>query len=810
MKVSLSWLKEYIPVDMRVTDLTDRLTMAGLEVDSVEDRYAWLQTVRVARVVSVDAHPRADKLKLCRVDAGDHTVQVVCGAPNVIPGMLSPLALPGTVFPNGKRLDTGIIRGEASEGMLCSEAELELGADAGGIMTLNDGDGSGDRFTVGVPLPEALDLSDAVLEIDLTPNRPDCLSLMGVAREIGFFQNQNIIRPKIRLPRGQGDIHDRTSVTIEAPSHCPRYAARLIDDIAVRPSPFWLQDRLLSVGLRPINNVVDVTNFVMMETGQPLHAFDFDQLAGRRIVVRTAAEGELFTTLDNKERTLTADMLMICDGERPVAVGGVMGGLNSEISSGTTRVLIESAYFDPISIRRTAKTLGLGTDASHRFERGVDPDGTIFALNRAVQLMIETGGGSLVDGVIDERPIRVDNPAIDLSIAAVNRHLGIQLTRDAVADMLRALEFTVTRETEDRMQVLPPSFRVDVFRPEDLMEEVARLWGYNNIPVTFPRLPAEGVSFDPRLVLRNRVKDLMAGFGFAETINYSFVDEASVDKLRLKTDDPRRRMLHILNPLTEDQSVMRTSLIPGLLAVMGRNISQQNRNLKLFEVGMTFLSNGQEALPDEFEMAAGLWTGLRHSAAWFARDTACDFYDLKGVVEGLLRALGVSDVRYTAARHGECDYARPGHTAVITAGGNPVGLVGELHPEVVKHYGLKQTGYLFELHLDRIRPLFSDIRHARPLPKFPATARDITLIVDRSIEAGAIVAAVSGARNPLVEETFLFDVYEGENLPDEKKSVSIRIVYRSPDETLEDEVVTPLHEKISTELMQTFNASFPA
>jgi len=804
MKVSLSWLKEYIPVDMTVTELTDRLTMAGLEVDSVEDRYAWLNSVRIGRVLSVEPHPKADNLKLCQVDIGDRTVHVVCGAPNVAPGMLSPLALPGTVFPNGKRLGKDVIRGESSDGMLCSEAELELGIDASGIMVIAEA-----AITVGTPLSKALNLSDTTLEIDLTPNRPDCLSLMGVAREIGFFQNKKIVRPEIRLPRGDGNIHEQTSVTIEAPEHCPRYAARLIEGTQVKSSPFWLQDRLLSVGLRPINNVVDVTNFVMMETGQPLHAFDFDQLAEHRIVVRTAIEGEKFTTLDGKERSLSADMLMICDGEGPVAVGGVMGGLNSEIEAGTTRVLIESAYFNPVSIRKTAKTLGLGTDASHRFERGVDPEGALFALNRAAQLMLDIGGGRLVEGFIDEHPIRVDNTSIALSIPTVNQQLGIVLSRDAVSEMLQAIEFTVTHEAEDLLRVMPPSFRVDVFRPEDLIEEIARLWGYNKIPVTFPRLPSEGVRFDPHIVLRNRIKDLMAGYGFAETINYSFVDETAVDKLRLKPEAPQRRMLHILNPLTEDQSVMRTSLLPGLLATVGRNFAQQNRNLKLFEVGMTFLSNGQVRLPDEIEMVTGLWTGTRQPIAWFTRETDCDFYDLKGVVEALATDLGISDLQFSAAPDSACDYTRPGHTAVITAGANRVGIMGELHPEVAKRYSLKQTAFIFELQLDLLRPLVSDTKQAQPIPKFPSTTRDITLIVDRAVEAGAVVTTVAEAQEPLVEEAFLFDVYDGKNLPEGKKSISIRIVYRSPNETLEDNVVSPVHAKISICLMQAFNATFP-
>ena len=389
MKVSLSWLKEYVPIHLPVSDLADALTMAGLEVEAVEDRYAYLETVAVGRVVEVMPHPNADRLKLCRVDGGNGVVPVVCGAPNVVAGMNAPLACVGTLLPNGTLLERSVIRGEVSEGMLCSELELGLGPDGSGIMAL-DAD-----FQPGVSLKAALQLSDFTFEIGLTPNRPDCLSMMGVAREIAAIEGVDLNLPVFSLPDTEGDIGDFTSVSIDAPEHCPRYAARLLDHISVAPSPHWLQDRLRSVGVRPINNLVDVTNFVMLETGQPLHAFDFDNLAGHRIVVRTAVEGEPFTTLDQKGRRLSEQMLMICDGEKPVAVGGVMGGLNSEIEASTTRVLIESACFDPISIRKTSKALGLNTDASHRFERGVDPDGTLFALDRAAGLMAELGQGAL-------------------------------------------------------------------------------------------------------------------------------------------------------------------------------------------------------------------------------------------------------------------------------------------------------------------------------------------------------------------------------------------------------------------------------
>ena len=410
MKASISWLNDYTSINMDVQPLANALTMAGLEVESVTDRFDYLNQVVVGRIIEVKPHPNADKLKLVEVDVGNQTLAIVCGAPNIANDILAPVALPGTVFPNGFTLEKSIIRNVESEGMLCSEAELGLGADKSGIMVLKS------SLKIGEKLSKALKLSDAVIEIDLTPNRPDCLSMIGIAREIGAIQKTKLKYPDMSLSDSGNDIAGLTSVTIQAPDHCPRYTARLLTDITVGPSPFWLADRLMSVGMKPINNIVDITNFVMMETGQPLHAFDYDRLAENRIVVRKANEGELFTTLDMNERKLTSDMLMICDGEKPVAVGGVMGGLNSEIEETTTRVLIESAYFNPVSTRKTSKKLGLNTEASHRFERGIDPEGTVSALNRAAMLMVKIGGGKLIDGIIDEYPKKILPKTITLKI----------------------------------------------------------------------------------------------------------------------------------------------------------------------------------------------------------------------------------------------------------------------------------------------------------------------------------------------------------------------------------------------------------
>ncbi len=807
MKVSLSWLKDYIPINLDAADLAEALTMAGLEVDSVADRYAYLNSVVVGRVVEVDRHPNADKLVVCRVDAGDRMSSVVCGAPNVEPGMLASLAKPGTVFPDGSQLNKSVIRGISSEGMLCSDAELGLGIDSSRIMALEASLKVGDR------LADALALHDVVFEFDLTPNRPDCLSVIGIAREIAAIQKTPVKYPDYSIEDQNDTIHGATSVKIEAPDHCPRYSARLVENVTVKASPFWLQDRLLSVGLRPINNIVDITNFVMMETGQPLHGFDFDFLAENRIVVRTAAEGETFTTLDEKERRLGAEMLMICDGAKPVGVGGVMGGLNSEIEATTSRVLIEGAYFNPVSIRRTSKKLGLGTDASHRFERGVDPEGTVRAVNRAAKLMVELGGGSLVEGIIDEYPKPQAAKSVELSVKRTHRLLGIEPDAKRIKDLLESIEFDVktiaSEDSDQRLTVVPPTFRVDVSRPEDLMEEVARLSGYNNIPTTFPAIPAEGRMSDGYLGLRNRIKMLMNGFGFTEAITYSFASEASGDHLRFKEDDSRRSFIHILNPLTEDQTVMRTSLLPGLIEAASYNIARQVKNLKLFEIGKTFIRSDQQDLPLEPEILTALWTGTQREASWHGREVPCDFYDSKGAVEGLIQALKLDKVRFSKMPADACDYTRPGYTAQILADGLQLGLVGELHPDVRKNFDLKQPAFIFELELDKIAALIPPSTGSKSIPRFPAIYRDITIIVDRRIETQTVLDAVEDIGEKLVEQLHLFDVFEGDPIAEGKKSVSFRVTYRSSIKTLEDEDVNDLHRAITDKLLKSFDATLP-
>lgn len=803
MKASLSWLNEYVSIEMETDALADALTMAGLEVESVSDRYDYLDSVVSGRIVDIHPHPNSDELTVCAVDVGDRKVSIVCGAPNVQKDLVVPVAFPGTRFPEGFVLENKAVRGVISDGMLCSEMELELGADTSGIMILEPG------TSIGVSLARALNLSDTVLEIDLTPNRPDCLSIIGIAREIAALQKTQLRYPDIHVRGEEGSISDSSSVTIDVPDHCPRYAARLLTDITVAPSPFWLQDRLLSIGLRPINNIVDITNFVMMETGQPLHAFDFDRLAQHRIVVRLAKQREALATLDQEQHELTDEMLLICDGEKPVALAGIMGGRNSEIEAGSTKVLIESAYFNPLTIRKASKKLGIISEASHRFERGVDPKGTLVALNRAALLMAGIGGGAMVGGAIDQHPKSIEPTRIRLGIDDTNRFLGINLQQDEIGGLLESIEFKVDHSDSESLEVIHPSFRVDIDRPVDLMEEVARLWGYNNISTTYPLIPAIAKPLNNRLYQRNRIKNILVSLGFSEAINYSFIHPLSGDRMGLDQKDSRRKVVAVLNPLSEEQAVMRTSLIPGILDTMGKNIAQQVRNLRLFEVGNIFIHTEKDRQPEETEMLLGLWTGDREEMSWYDRRTECDFYDIKGVVEGLFDGLDIRQAKFTGAPLDLCRYTLGGVAASIQVENDIVGLVGQLHPKVLDNYDLKQPAFIFELNLGMLYNHITDDKQSRSISAYPATSRDVTLIVDKGVESGALLEHVHALGEVLVESLHFFDVFDGDPIPPSKKSVSFRMTYRSETETLADDRVNDIHRKLTEGLLEAFDATFP-
>ncbi len=811
MKVSLSWLKEYVSVDLEPSVIAEKLTMAGLEVDAVEKIYDYLANIVVAKVENVKKHPNADRLSVCQVDAGTgELIQIVCGAPNVKKGMVVPCALPGAVLPGDKKIKKGVIRGEISCGMLCSAAELRLNTDASGIMDLEE------DVIVGTSLEEALKISDTVFEIDLTPNRPDCLSYIGVAREVGAFTEpkQKVVLPDFTLPKdkiSKKSIHDFAKVQISDPDLCPRYSAGLLFDVTIKPSPFWLQERLESIGLTPINNVVDITNFVMMETGQPLHAFDFDQVAKGKIIVRRAGDDAEFTTLDSKNHKLESDMLMICDGERPVGLAGVMGGENSEILDSTTRVLVDSANFNPVSIRKTAKKTNIATDASHRFERGVDPEGTVKALTRAVSLMAQLCDADIAADYIDEYPNKAVPSEIDLDIEALNSRLGTDLSREAICDILRSVEFDVEKISEVHLRVKVPFFRVDVARPEDLSEEVARLWGYNNIKTSYPLVPAKGRPLDQKIILREQLRQIMTGFSFFEIINYNFINENSCDRLNLSKTDTRRGVETILNPISDQMSVLRSSLIPGLLETMKKNISQQEDTLKLFEIGKVFFATQKGSLPDEREIFAGLITGNRSDQSWYSKKDKVDFFDLKGFIEGSLEALMIKNPVFEKIEDEFCPYYKKGYAAVVKSNNIVLGTLGKIDEKVLKNYGLKQDAFIFDFSLKALQEVLPCSFTVELMPRFPSISRDITIIVDRSIPVAAILEQFEhiSKKESLIEKTFLFDAFEGEPLPEGKKSLSFRVVYRSASKTLREKNIKKLHVNISQSIVELFHADLP-
>ncbi|MDJ0622207.1 MAG: phenylalanine--tRNA ligase subunit beta [Desulfocapsaceae bacterium] len=810
MKFTTDWLQSYVDINgLSVTELTDKLTMLGLEVEAAIPLYEELAPIRIAKILKAAPHPDADKLQVCQVIVGEDEYEIVCGAPNARDGLLTPIALPGTSLPGGLKIKKSKVRGVVSNGMLCSEKELGLSEESDGIMELPENLKHGAQFI------SAMGMKDTQIEVDLTPNRADCASVIGIAREIAGFR-----KAPLKLPVENGEITTTStafSVEIENPDLCPRYAGRLITGVEIKKSPWWLQQRLLSVGLRPINNVVDITNFVMMEYGQPLHAFDFDNLAGGKIVVRTPREDELtFTTLDEKERKLDSQMLMICDGEQPVAVGGVMGGMNSEVSEKTTNILLESACFNDVSIRRTARKLNLSTDASYRFERGVDPGNTVTAMNRAVELLCELAGGSCKEGEgVDVFPGRNKPTAIKLHVSRCNELNGLELSRDQMQELLESIQIDCATEDDDVLIITPPSFRMDLEREADLVEEIARLYGYDNIPIALPEVRLSYPDQDPVRQMRLRTADLLTRIGFSEAINYSFSTPNHLDMMGLPENDSRREQVRLLNPLSEDQSVMRTMLLPGLLENVKRNISFQKTSVKLFETGQIFLPTGENQQPKEATRLAGVLSGNLYgdSHPLFFKQQNCDILDVKGCLEYLLEALrigmvgSVNPISFTVPEEKEV-FVDTGQFLALEADKKVIGYLGKVDANVVKNFGIKQEVYFFDIDFDLLCTLTAAPKAFTSLPVYPSVKRDIALVVPDNVSAGELLASVRESREKLIEYSEIFDIFKGGKIPEGYKSVALSITYRSPTKTLTEKNVEKAHSKIVSMLTDKFGGQF--
>lgn len=797
MLVTYNWLSSYVDLEIAPQDLAHKLTMAGLEVENLYHRYEYLDKVVVCRVAKVEDHPRSDVLKVCQVETDQESFQVVCGAPNVTRGMISALARVGAELPDNDTVKEVDLRGVLSTGNLCSAAELLVGDEASGIISLPDG------TRLGSGLKEALGLDDWVFEIDITPNRPDCLNVLGVAREAAGIVGAKLKYPEIKLEEARVSVEDQASIDILAPDHCPRYVARVINGITIGPSPFWLVDRLAGVGIRAINNIVDITNYVLMEMGQPLHAFDLDRVADHRIVVKTAEEGERFTTLDGEERIMGPEMLMICDGQRPVALAGVMGGLNSEILPITTDVLLESAYFNPVSIRRTAKTLGLSTEASFRFERGIDPVGCAQAADRAAALMAELAGGKVAAGYIDANPIPHQPVKVSFSYSSCNEFLGTNIEPDKMAKTLTGIELKLKGDG-DRVEVDIPPFRVDLTRDVDLYEEVARLVGYDEIPITFPTKKGGSEPRDKSRTARADIREILQGLGLSEVITYSFISSEFSDRLNLPEADPRRRTVRILNPLSEEQVLMRTTLVPGMLEALRRNQAFQVIDLGLFEVGKIFMDQPGQDLPDEPLSLAGLMAGKRTDISWNRESEETDFYDIKGLVEKLLESLNISAPAFTP--NNIPAYYNPAAAASVSVHGSALGYLGRLSDRVAEAFSLKVVPYIFELDLEAMMENMSGERYFKALPRFPAISRDQALVLEKSVDAGRILDFINGLKEEFFAEVSLFDYYQGRQLKKGLKSLAFRFLYRAPDRTLTDEEVSVIHQNIIDKVLKAFKA----
>jgi len=798
MKVSLNWLREYIDITLPLADLADKLTMAGIEVKGMQPVGGGWENIVVGQIVAIDPHPNADRLRLTTVDLGTEKSTVICGAPNlrlgdkvVFAGVGAQLIDPhsGQVF----NLESAKIRGVVSSGMVCSEKELGISDSHEGIVVLPA------EAPVGTPLADYL--GDTVFDLDITPNRPDCLSVIGIAREIAALTGQSLHLPEVSYEEAASPIDQQISVEIVAPDLCPRYCASLVTGAKLAESPAWMQQRLLNCGMRPINNIVDVTNYVMLEYGQPLHAFDYNRIRGKRIIVRRAAAGEVIVSLDGVERTLDKDMLVIADEERAVAIAGVMGGANSEVTEQTTAILLEAANFNPASIHRTGSILRLPSEACMRFERGIRPELTLLALKRATQLIMQLAGGETAQGLADAYPGKLDREPILLSTDKTKRHLGIEFSLDQIVSALSSLGFDCKpAASTSEVWVTAPYWRSDIYQAVDLIEEVARITGYDKIPAAMLSQELPRQNPDPVIGLKQAMRHDLIGYGFQEIITYSLTSLAMLNKLLPKPHPLEPVPLRMANPMTAEQEYLRPNLRANLLTALSGNRRHEDGGIRLFELGKVYLPRPKD-LPAEPEVLCGVMSGSRLERSWQGGDDSFDFYDAKGVVEGLLSQLGI-EASFEASRD---ESLHPIKQAAIVIAGNRLGIVGEVYAKVSQAFEISGAVYLFEIDLTALLPFTIGYKEFQPILRFPAIVRDIALVVDAGVSHQRVKDIISGF--PLVHQVDIFDVYIGDQVPPGKKSLAYRITFQSPTHTLTDEEVNKVQQQILKKLSSELGAT---
>ncbi|MDD4600617.1 Phenylalanine--tRNA ligase beta subunit [bioreactor metagenome] len=805
MLASINWLKDYVEFDQRPAELADRLTMAGVPVATIEELGKDIKNVVTGKITAVTQHPNADKLSVCKVDVGREVVTIVTGATNIKENDIIPVALVGATLPNHAEINASELRGVMSNGMMCSTTEL--GIDSKLIaQDVRDGIYILPADTkIGLDIKEVLGLNDIVLEFELTANRADCFSMIGLAREIAVLTGGSLKKPMVNVREAADEKIGRlTNITIEDSSLCSRFACRILQNIKVGPSPLWMQHRLQAAGMRPISNIVDVTNFVMLEMGQPMHAYDYNLLAKHSIIVRKANPGERLTTLDGQKRELTADMLVIADAMQAVGIAGVMGGLATEVTNRTQTVLLEAASFNGASIRRTSRALGLRSEASGRFERGVDTANIMRALDRAAKLLEDMGACKVCQGVVDNYPNILLPKQVAFTPEQINNYLGSSVEKSTMIDIMKSLEFQIETEN-DKILTTVPTWRGDVSGLADISEEIARVYGYNKIPSTTPFGDINRGSQDYTQSIINTVKTTMTGAGFDEIISYSFSNPQVFDKLNVPENSPLRDAIPILNPITDDFPILRTTLTGGLLQTIVYNLSRKNEDMKIFEVGAVFWPEKLplDKLPNEHLKLCGALVGNRNEFSWDSGRDCVDFYDAKGQVETILNRLGISEYEVSLGEHYSL---HPGKTAQLNKDGEILGIVGEVHPKVLDAFGINRKVYLFEMDIECLTRKAKLIHSYSPLPKFPAVSRDLAVILPIEVSAVDVETAILKSAGSLLKSLTLFDVYMGEQVPAGLKSMAFSLTFQAQDRTLTDVEIDGLLKNTIVHLQETFSA----
>ncbi|WP_350299660.1 phenylalanine--tRNA ligase subunit beta [Peribacillus frigoritolerans] len=790
MFVSYKWLQDYVDLSgINATELADKITKSGIEVEGVEKKSEGLKGVVIGHVIEREQHPNADKLNKCQVDIGaENPVQIICGAPNVDKGQKVAVATVGAVLPGNFKIKKAKLRGEESHGMICSLQELGFESKlvskdyATGIFVFpND-------VEVGKDALEELGLSDEVLELGLTPNRSDALSMLGVAYEVGAILGREVKWPVVEKEEAAEKATDYISVKVEAKEDNPIYIAKIIKDVKIGPSPLWMQTRLMSAGIRPHNNVVDITNYILLEYGQPLHAFDYDRFGSKEIVIRRAKDAEKIVTLDEAERTLTPDHLVITNGSEPVAIAGVMGGADSEVKNDTTNIIIESAYFAGTVVRKASKDHGLRSEASARFEKGVDPARVREAGERAAQLIAQYAGGTVLQGAAEVDELTMEPAVINITLEKINTLLGTSMTVSVVESIFKRLQFGVELDNET-FTITVPTRRGDITIEADLVEEAARLYGYDNIPATLPIGSATPGQLTDYQIKRRKARRTLEGAGLYQAVTYSLTSQEKASQFALEA----RESIRLAMPMSEERSQLRLSIVPQLLEVVKYNNARQIDSLALYEIGSVFFKRDEQELPEEKEHIAGAITGLWESHLWQGEKKPVDFFVAKGVIEALFDTLGLAD--QISYRQAEINDMHPGRTAEILLNGEVIGFIGQVHPTVQKDLDIKET-YIFELSLKALAEAEVAPISYQTIPRYPSTTRDIALVVDQATKAGDIQDIIEEAGGKLLKEVSIFDLYEGERMEEGKKSIAYSLKYFDPERTLTDEDITKAHDKV--------------